>query len=641
MIRCRTLGPVQVQLKGAPGPPELLWRKNLALLVYLARSPRGTRSRQHLIALLWADKPEAPARHSLNEAIRTLRAVLGDQVSTTSDQVRLQAGAVELDVNELERLAGAGDWAGASGLAGGVFCDGLGIPDASGFEDWLTVERAGWARRQVEVLLRHADDLERRGFATNAMQAAERALELEPASEPAIRMVMRNLALLGDRAAAIARFHRFRAGLTGLLGMEPDAETVALAERLRRGARLWRRMPASPDPTAATRRLPLVGRAPELERLVGRVTASWQASRAVVVVVEGHPGLGRSRMLEEVTESADLGAASVVAARAVTADRGDAASGIVALACGGLLDAPGIAAAPGSALATLGARITEWAERFPAVAGAGTLSPGRAFTEVVRAAVAERPVLIAVDDAHWLDSESYGTLEGLLRDLARAPLALVLSVPADNSPVELDALRARFGRDVPGEALILGPLTLADVRQLATHVLPAVTAEQQDRVARRVLADSAGIPLLVVELLSALASELNLEVLAGGWPTRFRTLDQTLPGDLPDSIVAAIRVGFRRLSLEAQRTLRTAAMLDDHATLRELTAITGFAEAAAAAALDELEWSRWLMADARGYAFVARIVRDVIVRDMLTPGERRRIEEHRQRSGHHDQGTPS
>jgi len=217
----------------------------------------------------------------------------------------------------------------------------------------------------------------------------------------------------------------------------------------------------------------------------------------------------------------------------------------------------------------------------------------------------------------------------------------VLSVPADHSPVELDALRGRFGRDVAGEALILGPLTLADVGQLAAHVLPAVTGEQQDRVARRVLADSAGIPLLVVELLNALASELNLEVLKGGWPTRFHTLDQTLPGDLPDSIVAAIRVGFRRLSVEAQRTLGTAAMLDDHATLRELTAITGFTEDATAAALDELEWSRWLMADARGYAFVAGIVRDVIVRDMLTAGERRRIEEHRQRSGHHDQGTPS
>ena len=324
-------------------------------------------------------------------------------------------------------------------------------------------------------------------------------------------------------------------------------------------------------------------------------------------------------------------AVSVVAARAVAADRGDSSSGIVALACGGLLDAPGIAAAPGSALATLGARITEWAERFPAVAGAGTLSLGHAFTEVVRAAVAERPVLIAVDDAHWLDPESCGTLEGLLRDLARAPLGLVLSVAAENSPVELDALRARFGRDVAGEALILGPLALADVGRLVAHVMPAVTGEQRDRLARRVLADSAGIPLLAVELLNAIASGLDPEVLAGGWPVQFRTLEQTLPGDLPDSIVAAIRVGFRRLSPQAQRTLVTAAVLDDHATLRELTAITGFTEDATAAALDELEWSRWLLADARGYAFVAGIVRDVIVRDMLKAGQRQRIEEHRKR----------
>lgn len=631
MISCRTLGPIQVQVDGATGPPRLRWRKNLALLLYLSRSPRGTRSRQHLIALLWADKPEAAARHSLNEAIRILRAVLGDQLSTSSDQVRLQAGAVELDVDELERLATAGDWAGASALVGGLFCEGLGIPDASGFEDWLVAERAGWTRRQVEVLLCHADDLGRRGFAADAAQAAERALELEPTSEPAIRMVMRNLALLGDRAAAFARFRRFRAELMGLLGMVPDAETVALAERLQRGTRLWRRMPASPAPKASTRRLPLVGRARELERMVGGVVASRLAPRAMVVVVEAYSGLGRSRLLEEITESAELGGVSVVAARAVPADRGDAASGIVALACGGLLDAPGIAAAPGSALATLGARITEWGERFPAAAGAGTLSPGRAFTEVVRAAVAERPVLIAVDDAHWLDPESYGMLEGLLRDLARAPLALMLSVMADNSPVELDALRARFGRDVAGEALILDPLTLTDIRQLAAHVLPAVTGEQQDRLARRVLADSAGIPLLVVELLNALASGLSLEVLKRGWPTRFHTLEQTRPGDLPDSIVAAIRVGFRRLSLQAQRTLSTAAVLDEHATLRMLSGITGLTVDVTAAALDELEWNRWLMADARGYAFVAGIVRDVIARDMLKEGQRRRIKEHRDR----------
>ena len=42
-------------------------------------------------------------------------------------------------------------------------------------------------------------------------------------------------------------------------------------------------------------------------------------------------------------------------------------------------------------------------------------------------------------------------------------------------------------------------------------------------------------------------------------------------------------------------------------------------------ALEELEWQRWLTADPRGYSFVARIVRDVIARDMLTAGQTERL----------------
>ena len=44
-------------------------------------------------------------------------------------------------------------------------------------------------------------------------------------------------------------------------------------------------------------------------------------------------------------------------------------------------------------------------------------------------------------------------------------------------------------------------------------------------------------------------------------------------------------------------------------------------------ALDELEWQRWLTAEPRGYTFVARIVRDVVDRDMVTPGQRQRIKD--------------
>ena len=78
MILCRSLGPVELSIHGSPAPAELLWRNPFALLVYLARSPAQTRTREHLVGLLWSDSPEPAARHSLNEALRTLRRVAGE-----------------------------------------------------------------------------------------------------------------------------------------------------------------------------------------------------------------------------------------------------------------------------------------------------------------------------------------------------------------------------------------------------------------------------------------------------------------------------------------------------------------------------------------------------------------------------------
>ena len=62
MIACRTLGPIEVSVNGAAAPAALKWRKNVALLVYLARSPKRARARDHLIGLLWGDKADQRAR---------------------------------------------------------------------------------------------------------------------------------------------------------------------------------------------------------------------------------------------------------------------------------------------------------------------------------------------------------------------------------------------------------------------------------------------------------------------------------------------------------------------------------------------------------------------------------------------------
>jgi hypothetical protein len=98
-----------------------------------------------------------------------------------------------------------------------------------------------------------------------------------------------------------------------------------------------------------------------------------------------------------------------------------------------------------------------------------------------------------------------------------------------------------------------------------------------------------------------------------------------MPGDLPDAVVAAIRIGFRRLGPEAQKVLAAASVLGDRVSPDLLARSLGLAPVAIAPALDELEWHRWLVCEPRGYGFAARIVRQVVERDMLTSGQRARL----------------
>ena len=122
-----------------------------------------------------------------------------------------------------------------------------------------------------------------------------------------------------------------------------------------------------------------------------------------------------------------------------------------------------------------------------------------------------------------------------------------------------------------------------------------------------------------------MAAGLDLQQESGSWPAPYHTLTQTTPGDLPDVVVSAIRIGYRRLSPLAQRVLAAAAALGGRVTAPRLAKATSLRCAEVDRAADELEWQRWLVADGRGYVFVAGIVERVIERDMLTPGQRRRI----------------
>ena len=625
VITCNMLGPVELLLDGAPAPRELQWQKHLALLVYLARSPKRARTREHLIGLLWADKPQDAAGHSLSVAVSLLRRFIGDgAVTADHGQVRLSPDAARLDTERFEAAAGRQDWGAAAALVAGEFLEGFAVPGAPEFEHWLTAERSLWRDRAVDALTRHADQLLARGHATAAAEAARFAVRLDGTSQLAAGALMRSRALLGDPAGALEAAAALGTRLAEI-GAAPGAEIQVLADRIRRER--TRRAPATesevpgPSPSA-----PLIGREAPLRRLLQVWGEARQGPRATLAVIVADAGLGKTRLLDEVQARARLEGATTVTARSVEADRGVAWSGLVGLARSGLLEAPGLAAAPAEALAAIATLVPEWAERFAsAIRGVPAAPLPRALSEVFRATVDEAPLVLGCDDAHWLDRDTVLALGAALRDLARRPLLITCTVSPECSAPELDELRRRIGREPAGVAITLDALDAASLRSLCRWACPRYDEPQLDRLARRITTDSAGLPLLAVELLHAVALGLDLQTVRGAWPETKRTLDQSLPGDLPDTISSAVRIRFRRLSADAQTVLAAASVVADRVDPSLLASKTKLPVETVTPAFDELEREGWVVAEGRGYSFRARVIRQVVARDMLLPGQRQRL----------------
>src|SRR5437762_1412452 len=534
-LSVRVLGPARLTVDGAAAPPELLWRKHLALLAYPAGSPRKSRTREHLLGLLWSDRTEALARHSLSEALRVLRRVLGDTaVQADVDQVRLATDRVTLDCDRFAAHAERGEWDSAASLVEGEFLEGLALPDANQFETWLGAERTLWRAQGLEALVKSAEAQLARGDTAAATRAALGAVALDATSEPAARTAMRALALAGDRAAAMRVAEDLARALRDALDAAPSPEMARLVERIRE-ARVGRRILAAPP--AARPRPPLLGRSAEL----AAAAAAWErakAARGQVVLVQGEPGEGKTRLIEEVVARARLDDATVAAARAVPADREREWSAVAGLVATGLGEARGVP-----------------------------------------------------------DGERFAALQG------------------------------RLGRDLEGAVIRLERLDQAALGELVAWAVPSYSADEHDRLVRRVERDTAGIPLLAVALVEAVAAGYRLAPDSPAWPTPARTLIDSLPGTLPPAVVGAVCQRFSGLPLAAQHVLGAAAALGGRGDVTLLARATGLEPGPVAQALDVLEWERWLSADTQGYVFAAPIERDIVLQEMLTPGQARRYRE--------------
>ena len=622
LVSARLLGSPEILIDGETPPADMMWRKHQALCIALWAAPEFTRSRDQLIGLLWSDKTDRASRHSLNEALRVIRRAVDDEaIDTTGDFVRWVA-PVALDITEFAALE-ADKPAAAAALVTGAFCDGLVIPGAQEFDVWLVGERDRWQARSVDVLVRAASAAEDKGDVREARQLAERAVALNGLSDRAAQSLIRVHWIAGDRGAALAAGEAYRVRVDRELGLEIDERTATLLARVSR-----ERRPARPvGAPAVERRSPLIGRDAVLGSLIEHWRKPGVPAQARLLIISGAAGSGRSRVLDELVARAVMSGVTVAMMRAVDADANNPDAAVLGLVRAGLDSAPGVGGVPASALAVFTAQVPAWAERFRHATATTATTIRDAFAAVVTATAEERPLLLAIDDADRLNADELRWFAALLRTVGSAPVTLLLTARTGAGSDATDELIRRAGRDIPGAAGRLAPLTAAELHGLVDWAVPDWSPESRDRLARRVWVESAGLPAIAVDVLQAVRNGLSVDADAA-WPQPDQTLDQTLPGPLPEPLLASIRIEFRRLSADAQAVLTVVATLDEPCDPVRVGRIAQIDHAIRRdAALDELEWEGWLVVDGRGYSFPARTKRRLIAREMLTPGQRRRLQE--------------
>lgn len=644
-LSIRLLGDTEVRVDDEPLQVDT--RKAVALLIYLAVTGTSS-SRDQLCTLLWHELDPERARGALRRTLSVLRKGLdGRWLHTDGDRIRIEAGPeVCVDVDEVGRLLSSVAEHGhdidvvcrdcrdplhtAAVLHRGEFMAGFTLRDGADFENWQLHEADAARRRHGRILARLADSLAiRREFAQAAVVARAR-VDLEPLDESAHRQAMVMSVWAGDRGGALRQYRRCVRVLDEELGVPPLPETSALEERI-----LCDDIPQPPGPQpqplphSATNPTigaawPTVGRHRELSVLAD-VSRGPHGGTAVIT---GAPGVGKTRLLDEVASSAAQAGRRVVRARAY---EGEAELGLVV-----------VGEALRSALETweepppLDAfTAVEASKLVPVLIGARDDSQATAplrdpgaqsrFTEAVCTALATLVGghgILLLDDLQWADSASLDLIGYLLRRGERFRVLTVMAwrTPPPGAHHPLDSVIAELEDNGSATVMALSPLGPDDIRQLATQIAPRL----DDASTEAVVENSDGLPLVALEYLSLVDPE---------------------SGALAEDAVQLSEVAEARLrgvGVLARQVLAAASVIGRSFEPDEARAASGRSEDEATRALEELVGSGLLHdVEAGRLDFRHDLVRHH-ARDSLSAVRRRQL--HRRLADHlirHHRGGPS
>ncbi len=516
-MRISLLGPLEIQ-EGSRrlGPADFGGLKPKQLLEILLTERGHVVTRDKITDLLWGEDLPRDAAATIETYISMLRRRLEPEARharecrhllTERPGYRFDASGAEVDADRFNALIEEGRRARAGGdmeRAGATYAAAIALyrddylvdePDAR----WAVESREGLKRAFADLLAAAAEVSIAQGRFDAALRLAKQATEVDPAREESARMSMLAAYALGQQEEALRVYERLKGALTRELGVGPTQAMRELHTLILRGTPAQQLLsevaPAASARYGAPEEVPFLGRQPEIAAL----EQSWHdtvEAGAILVLVEGEPGIGKSRLISEFLRREDFRCGWVKCSElerdlpfsALTTSLADLFRSVTATELNAAL-------AAGPALAEM------LPELAPSQAGTrkGALPPEaariRLLDSVAHALGTIAPTALFIDDLQWTDASS---IQALGRILQRARDHRILLLAASRPAATSESPAAMQLIEMARSAGRLRSIVLEPLPRAALDALLARGADPAE-----LWAATGGHPLFLAEWLRA------------------------------------------------------------------------------------------------------------------------------------------
>ncbi|HEX8104146.1 MAG TPA: AAA family ATPase [Solirubrobacteraceae bacterium] len=323
---------------------------------------------------------------------------------------------------------------------------------------------------------------------------------------------------------------------------------------------------------------PLVGRAADLA-LIDELIDGLQSGRPRALSIVGGAGIGKTRLLSELTSRADACGHLVLGGSASELEQ-DLPFGAFVDALDEYtetVDPQRFARVDDAVRAELARVLPSFAGDGDAAVTAGVLQDERYRSHrairTLLEALATKPLVLMLDDFHWADPASLELAGALLRRPPNARVMLVLAARPRQHHQLFSAELARAEREGALVHRTLEPLSLADTRTLLGDAVSAAGAET-------VYEDSGGVPFYAEQL-----ARTDVDGRTAVDDARDRP---EADGAVPPAVAASLRVELAQLDRAVRRVLEGAAVAGDPFEPELAAAAADVTEGDAVDAIDEL-----------------------------------------------------